>query len=83
MNVKIPKMKETDTTSRDLRKLRSNPKFFLNELSKIKWETFVNMRDVDQMEQFWSMEINKCFKIRLKLSVLTSTFEKIVKTAVN
>ena len=56
----IPKPQTTIITSRDLRKLRSNPKYFLKELSKIKWESFVNMVDVDDMEEFWTTEINNC-----------------------
>ena len=56
----VPKLKSITTTSRDFRKLRNNPNFFLNELSKIEWDSFVNMEDVDDMVSFWSYEINKC-----------------------
>ena len=54
------RMKNSIITSRDLRKMKSNPKYFLNELSKIEWGSFVNMVDVDDMEKFWTTEINKC-----------------------
>ena len=48
------------TTYRDLRKLRSNPQFFLNSLSKIDWSLLANFEDVDEMETFWTSEIKKC-----------------------
>ena len=63
LNVNIAKMPRTATTLRDCRKLRSNPQFFLNELSKVEWEIFVNMEDIDDMEHFWSTQINKCLDV--------------------
>ena len=36
---------------------------FLNELANVDWGLFVNMTDVDEMEKFWTMEINKCLDI--------------------
>ena len=47
-------------TSRDYRKIRSNPRYFLNELAKVQWENFVSMVNVDEMQSFWTTEINKC-----------------------
>ena len=55
-----PKSQSTTITSRDLRKVRSNTKYFLKKLSEIKWETFVSMDDVENMEEFWTTEINNC-----------------------
>ena len=57
--MKISKLKD-QTISRDLRKLRSNPQFFLNRLSNVDWSILVNIVDVDEMEEFWTTEINKC-----------------------
>ena len=56
----VPKLKNVASISRDIRKVRSNPNFFLNELSKIDWGIYVNMEDVDEMEEFWTSEITKC-----------------------
>ena len=33
---------------------------FLNELANVDWGLFVNMTDVDEMEEFWAMKINMC-----------------------
>ena len=59
----IAKGHKATTTLRDYRKLRSNPQVFLNELAKVEWESFVNMEDVDDMEQYWSTQINNCLNI--------------------
>ena len=56
---KVSKLNE-QITSRDLRKLRNNPKFFLKHLSDINWSVLANFVDVDEMEDFWTTEINKC-----------------------
>ena len=48
------------TAFRDLIRLRTNPQFFLNSLSNIDWSLLVNSVDVDEMENFWTTEINKC-----------------------
>ena len=59
LSMKISKLKD-QTISRDLRKLRSNPQFFLNRLSNVDWSILVNIVGVDEMEEFWTTEINKC-----------------------
>ena len=46
-----------------MRKLRKNPNLFLNELSKIEWESLANMNDINDMEEFWTSQINKCLNI--------------------
>ena len=56
----MSKLKDQTTTSRDLRKVRSNPQFFLNKLANIDWTLFVNSLDVDEMEEFWTTEITHC-----------------------
>ena len=56
----VTKPKSVVTTSRDLRKLRRNPSYFLHELSKIEWDSCVDMNDVDVMERFWTSKINHC-----------------------
>ena len=60
LRVHVAKTHKDTTISRDYRKLRSNPLFFLNGLAKIKWELPVYMEDIDDMEQFWSAHINEC-----------------------
>lgn len=61
LNIKIPKLQEKIIiTSRDFRKLRRNPEFFLKELANVKWEVFRDMEDVDAMEEFWTNKINDC-----------------------
>ena len=60
LKCEVSKALRVVTTSRDFRKSRNNPKYFLNELSKIEWSTFVNMKDVDEMENFWTEKINAC-----------------------
>ena len=60
MNIKTDKLQGNNITSRDLRKLQSNPDYFLKELAKIKWESFSHMDDIDSMEKFWTKSINEC-----------------------
>ena len=56
-------MQDSATTSRDYRKLRSNPRFFIKELLKVNWEKLATMKDIDDMENYWSQKINECFDI--------------------
>ena len=42
LKLELPKLQNLNFTSRDFRKLRSNPKFFLNQLSKIDWDYLVH-----------------------------------------
>ena len=63
LNIKTPKFQEKSITSRDVKKLRRNPDFFLNDLRNVGWEIFIDMEDVDPMEKFWTIEINKCMDI--------------------
>ena len=63
LNIKTPKFQEKSITSRDVKKLRRNPDFFLNILRNVGWEIFIDMEDVDPMEEFWTKEINKCTDI--------------------
>ena len=60
LNISIPKSKENTITSRDFRAIRRNPQSFLMKLSDIKWESMVEMEDVNDMENFFTMEINLC-----------------------
>ena len=60
LNVNVQKRSQEPIRSRDLRKLRSNPSYFLNALNKIDWSSLFEMLSVDQMEEFWTSEINKC-----------------------
>ena len=57
---KVPKLPNSVTKSRDFRKLNSNPNYFLNALTKIDWSSLGNMHEVDDMEIFWTREINQC-----------------------
>ena len=63
LNVKTLKLQEKTNTARDYRKLRRNPVCFLNDLGNVGWEIFTDMDDVDPMEEFWKIEINKCMDI--------------------
>ena len=63
LNIKTPKFQEKIITSRDFRKVRKNPEYFLRELMSVKWEVFRDMEDVDPMEDFWTKEINACMDI--------------------
>ena len=47
----------------DLRRLRNNPKLFQDQLANIEWESLVKMKDVDNMERFWTKQINKCLDL--------------------
>ena len=60
MNINVSRLKKHSTITRDMRKLKSNPQFFLKELSKLDWASFVNMSDVDKMEEEWTKERNNC-----------------------
>ena len=60
LKTNIPKLKDINSTSRDLRKIRNNPQYFKNRLSAVEWEIFINMKDVDEMEEFWTSRINEC-----------------------
>ena len=59
-NMRITNQSHQKTTTRDYRKLRSNPKFFLKKISEIDWISLASMEDVDKMEAFFTAEINKC-----------------------
>ena len=59
LNIKIPKLQEKIITSRDFRKLRRNPKKILKELVNVKWEVFRDMEDVDPIEEFLTIKVNK------------------------
>ena len=63
LNVKVAKLKDISTTTRDYRKLRSNKKNFLNLLKNINWEVLKDLSNVNEMEKFWTQEINKCLDI--------------------
>ena len=52
INWKVPKLPNIVTKSRDFRKLKSNPDYFLNALTKIDWSSLVDMHDLDNMERF-------------------------------
>ena len=86
LNFKVPKLQENITTFRDYRKLRSNPNFFLNELAKIKWESLLAMKDVDEMEMFCSAEIDKCLNFvapwKSRKYKQNNYCTKLIKTAV-
>ena len=60
LNVKVPKLHDSISTARDLRKLRSNPHFFISRLKRVDWGAFGYMDSVDDMEILWTKEINKC-----------------------
>ena len=63
LNVKVTKLKDINNITRDYRKVRSNPKFLLNKLTEIKWESLTDMSNVKDMVQFWSSELNKCLDV--------------------
>ena len=63
LKTKLPKPINNSKLARDFRKMRSNPKYFLNELAKVNWESFIHMTDVDEMQTFWTSEINKCLDL--------------------
>ena len=46
LNTKVSKPINKSKVTRDFRKLRSNPQYFLYRLAKVEWESFVRMRDV-------------------------------------
>ena len=57
------KAKKQKVTSRDLRKLRSNPRKFSEELSKIDWARITEYEDVDSMVDFWTTGTNNVLDI--------------------
>ena len=63
LKMKISKAKDQKYTYRDYRKLKSNPKFFLNKLYNVDWSILANFEDVDNMEVFWTEEINHCLNL--------------------
>ena len=63
LDVKVVKQEQNVVTSRDYRKLRSNPKYLIKELCNIEWGTIGYMKDINDMVQFWTEEINKCLDI--------------------
>ena len=63
INWKVPKLPNIVTKSRYFRKLNSYSNYFLNALSKIDWSSLINMHDVDNMERFWTKEINYCLNL--------------------
>ena len=63
LNVKVAKLKDISTITRDYRKVRSNPNFLLNQLKKIKWESLKDMSKVGDMVKFWKSELTECLDI--------------------
>ena len=63
LKVKISKSKDQKYTYRHYRRLKSNPKFFLIELYIVDWSILANFGDVDNMEVFWTEEINHCLNL--------------------
>ena len=63
LNWKVQKSPNINIQSRDFRKLNSNPDYFLNALARIDWSSLINMHDVDDMERFWTKEINYCLNL--------------------
>ena len=63
LNVEVTKIKEISTTTRDYRKLRNNRILFLNQLAKINWESLKDMTNIEDMEHFWTSELNNCLDI--------------------
>ena len=59
------KAKKQKVTRRDLRKLRSNPAKFCEELSKIDWAQITEKEDldVDSMVDFWNIGTTKVLDI--------------------
>ena len=45
--LKIPKPQNSNNVCRDMRKMRNNPKPFLDKLAEVRWELFKDMRDVE------------------------------------
>ena len=56
----VQKVHRNSTTTRDYRKVRSNPQFLLRRLNKINWNTMENMMNINDMVMFWTNEINTC-----------------------
>ena len=63
LNWKVQKSPNINIESRDFRKLNSNPDYFVNALAGIDWSSLINMHDVDDMERFWTKEINYCLNL--------------------
>ena len=49
--------------TRDLRQIRRNPEMFQQMIANIRWEEMASMSGVDEMEEFYSQEINKVLDI--------------------
>ena len=60
VNFNVQKIHRNSTTTRDYRKVRSNPQFLLRRLNKINWNTMENMMNINDMVMFWTNEINTC-----------------------
>ena len=60
LKTEVQKLQNNNTACRDFRKMRSNPQYFLNECAKVNWESLASMLDVDEMQSFFTSEINKC-----------------------
>ena len=56
----VQKIHRNSATTRDYRKVRSNPTFLLRRLNKINWNNLENMMNINDMVIFWTMEINAC-----------------------
>ena len=59
LQIGIPKRHEVIIKARDVRKLRSNPKYFRKVLSNIDWAKFTQMQTVEEMTEFFTSEIIK------------------------
>ena len=47
--------------ARDMRKIRSNPQYFINSLMKVQWAKMADMvNDVDEMEKFFTDSVISC-----------------------
>ena len=63
LNIEVPKLDNKIINSRDYRRIRANPKILLMELANIKWELMKDMENVDQMETFWTQQINNSLNL--------------------
>ena len=80
LNCGVPKSQSNTVTSRDFRKLRQNPNFFLKKLAMIQWESFKDMDDVDEMENYWTQEINNSLDLVAPWKTRTIKPKKYSKT---
>jgi len=67
----LSRLSKETITARDMRKIRSNPQYFVNSLLNVEWDKLANMVwDVDEMVNFYtssiiaSMDITAPFKDR-------------------